>query len=83
MFRIAALGVLLLSCLSSAAPDYGGSSGFIKVSPSYGAPPVHHGGGGGGYGKEEQACYPKQVTKIMTKDVQDTQAHYATGKIVG
>lgn len=69
MIRTAVLGVIVaLACSAAALPDYGASPGYIKVelSSSYGPPP------------KEEACYPKYVTKTMTKDVQGTQAHYAT-----
>jgi len=67
MIRAALLGVLVLACFAFGAPDYGASPGYIKVdiAPSYGAP-------------KEQACYPKHITKYMTKDVQETQQHYGT-----
>ncbi|KAL7644944.1 UNVERIFIED_CONTAM: hypothetical protein RMT77_004761 [Armadillidium vulgare] len=85
MFRIAALGVLILSCCVIGAPDYGGGAGggagFIKValSDSYGPPPDQYAAPSGrGYGEPEEVCYPKYVTKIMTKDIQETENHYGT-----
>ncbi|KAK4292752.1 hypothetical protein Pmani_034498 [Petrolisthes manimaculis] len=66
MFGTAVLGVVVgLAWCVTALPDYGASPGYIKVEPSYGPPP------------KEQACYPRYITKTMTKDVQDTQGHYA------
>merc|ERR1712189_49053 len=64
MIRIAVLGAL--ACVAISAPDYGGA-GFIKVelANSYGPP-------------KEEVCYPKYVTKTMTKDVQGTSGYYAT-----
>merc|ERR1712168_1229139 len=68
MIRTAVLGVVaVLAWAAAGLPDYGASPGYIKVelATSYGPP-------------KEQACYPKYVTKTMTKDVQGTEGHYAT-----
>ena len=74
MIRAAVLGMVLLG-LAAGAPDKAPASGYIKVEPqpSYGAPPAPT------YGAPKAAaCYPKQVTKVMTKDVQGTSNYYAT-----
>merc|ERR1712168_986242 len=68
MIRTAVLGVVaVLAWAAAGLPDYGASPGYIKVelATSYGPP-------------KEPACYPKYVTKTMTKDVQGTEGHYAT-----
>merc|ERR1712002_1076107 len=78
MFRTAVLGVVVaLAYSATAAPDYGApppSPGYIKVelSGSYCPPPAP------APKPAAPACYPKYVTKVMTKDVQGTENHYAT-----
>jgi len=76
MIRAAAvLGMLTILVVSVAGrPDKPTpvQEGFIQVVPknspidrSYGPPPV-------------KQCYPKQITRTMTKDVQVTEPHYGT-----
>jgi len=65
----AALGVLvLLLSTASALPDK-----RPHISPSYGPPPASYGAPA-----PVEHCYPKHVTKVMTKDVQTTSMAYAT-----
>merc|ERR1711962_288632 len=85
--QAAALGVLVvvISTVAGLPEKRPQSNGFLAIQPSYGAPPPSS------YGPPPQAptssygpppaaapqCYPKVVTKTMTKDMQGTSMHYA------
>jgi len=76
MIRAAVLGLLTILVISVTGRPDKPSTGYIEIVPelassidrSYGAPPA----------PKKKACYPKHITRTMTKDVQVTQPHYGT-----
>jgi len=72
-------GSRVLALLVVAGAVVADKPGFIQVAPSYGAPAPSYGAPpSGSYGPPPEQCYPKEVWKTMTKDVQGTSMYYET-----
>jgi len=73
MIRTSVLGVVVLvATLTSGLPDKR-PAGYSPPPVSYNTPPIAP-----SYGPPPPQCYPKVVTKVMTKDVQATSVNYGT-----
>jgi len=73
MIRTSVLGiVVLVATLTSGLPDKR-PTGYAPPPVSYNTPPIQP-----SYGPPEPVCYPKHVTKTMTKDIQATSMNYGT-----